>query len=104
MNQQEMRYNLDQVRDTTNEVAQGIQSVIGQAQQQQERDFMLSRQTLGRPATNVMGNLTNLPPNDSLNGRAVQGGATIVTQFNRDNLDDDVGAGANDEIDDLRRE
>lgn len=32
-------------------------------------------------------------------------GATIVTQYNRDNLDDDnVGVVAIDEIDDLRRE
>ena len=28
----------------------------------------------------------------------------IVTQYNRDNLDDDAGAAINDEIDDLRRE
>ena len=34
----------------------------------------------------------------------MQGGATIITQFNRDNLDDDAGAAINDEIDDLRRE
>ncbi len=41
----------------------------------------------------------------TLNERAVQGGATIVTQYNRDNLDD-FGAthGSNAEIDDLRRE
>ena len=61
------------------------------AAQQQERDFMISRQTLGRPG-------------DSLNGRAVQGGATIVTQFNRDNLDDDAAVPDQNDIDDLRRE
>ena len=41
---------------------------------------------------------------DTLNSRSMQGGATIVTQFNRDNLDETGGnAGAYDEIDDLRR-
>ena len=47
-------------------------------------------------------------PAETLNNRAgVQGGATIVTQFNRDNLDSFGGpsaAGNDDEIDDLRRE
>ena len=41
----------------------------------------------------------------TLNERAVQGGASIVTQYNRDNLDDfGVTHGSNAEIDDLRRE
>ena len=41
---------------------------------------------------------------DTLNSRSMQGGATIVTQFNRDNLEEDAaGIAANDEIDDLRR-
>lgn len=40
---------------------------------------------------------------ESLNARAMQAGATITTQFNRDNLDEDAGLNANDEIDDLRR-
>ena len=43
---------------------------------------------------------------DTLNSRSMQGGATIVTQMNRDNLDDDFAATGNagyDEIDDLRR-
>ena len=41
----------------------------------------------------------------TLNERAVQGGASIVTQYKRDNLDDfGVTHGSNAEIDDLRRE
>jgi len=58
---------------------------------------MLSRQTLGRPGENGLAAGT-------LNNRAMQGGATIVTQFNRDNLDEEGVACGNDEIDDLRRE
>ena len=41
---------------------------------------------------------------NTMNSGTMQGGATIVTQFNRDNLDDDcAGAGEFNEIDDLRR-
>ena len=63
---------------------------------------MLSRQTLGRPpmAETYIGAGGVA---DTLNSRSMQGGATIVTQFNRDNLEEDAGIAANDEIDDLRR-
>ena len=54
---------------------------------------MMSRQTL-RPVGAV----------DTLNTRSMQGGATIVTQFGRDNLEEEGGYGGNEEIDDLRRE
>ena len=85
-----------------------------QQQQQQERDFMLSRQTLGRPgamgpvgADTAVYGVARQQQVDTLNSRTMQGGATIVTQFNRDNLDEDcAGASGNagfDEIDDLRR-
>ena len=43
---------------------------------------------------------------DTLNSRSMPGGATIVTQLNRDNLDEDYAATGNadyDEIDDLKR-
>jgi len=96
-------------------------------QQQQERDFMLSRQTLGRPAsmggagvmvadTAIIGGqghnhqqhvqMHHQQVSDTLNSRSMQGGATIVTQFNRDNLDEtagNAGGAGYDEIDDLRR-
>ena len=62
---------------------------------------MLSRQTLGRP----MGGDTygGAAGGEGLNNRAGMGGvgATIVTQFNRDNLDEVRPV---DDIDDLRRE
>lgn len=48
-----------------------------------------------------------MPVAESFNNRSGMQGGTIVTQYNRDNLDDDhvgMGTGANDEIDDLRRE
>lgn len=84
---------------------------VSAAQQHQERDFMLSRQTLGRPGpmgmdTAVYGVGQAQQQVDTLNTRSMPGGATIVTQFNRDNLDDDyaaTGTGGYDEIDDLRR-
>ena len=89
-----MRYDLDQLRDMTQGVQDGLAHSISQVQR--EQNFMQSRQTLGRPGMTYGGG------HETLNNRA-QGGATIVTQFNRDNLDDDAGVGANDEIDDLRR-
>ena len=110
-----MRYDLDQLKDATRGVQEGLASSInnvGAAQQQhQERDFMLSRQTLGRPGpmamdTAVYGVGQAQHQADTLNTRSMQGGATIVTQFNRDNLDEDyaaTGTGGYDEIDDLRR-
>ena len=48
--QQQMRYDLDQLKDLTAGVQEGLASSIGQAQQVQEREFMMSRQTLGSPA------------------------------------------------------
>ena len=62
---------------------------------------MLSRQTLRPMADSFGANNFNA---GTLNERTVHGGATIVTQYNRDNLDD-FGAtnGSNAEIDDLRR-
>jgi len=64
---------------------------------------MLSRQTLGRPVSQNFG--SSLQAETLYNRSTVQGGATILTQYNRDNLEEDmVGGGANDEIDDLRRE
>ena len=57
-------------------------------------------------ATYGVGPATMNQVGDTMNSRSMQGGATIVTQFNRDNLDDDyagTGNGGFDEIDDLRR-
>ena len=74
---------------------------------------MLSRQTLGRPAGEMinqtyggmgMGMAQTTYQNETLNSRAMGMPGGIVTQYNRDNLDDDAGAAINDEIDDLRRE
>ena len=53
--QQQMRYDLDQLKDLTQGVQDGLASSIGQVQQtqqvqQQEQEFMMSRATLGRPA------------------------------------------------------
>lgn len=96
-----MRYDLDQLRDLTSGVQEGLVTSINRVQQQ-ERDFMVSRQTLGRPG--LAHSYGNDMRGETLNNRAVQGGSTIVTQYNRDNLDDYAGVGANDEIDDLRRE
>ena len=109
-----MRYDLDQLKDATRGVQEGLTTSINNvsaAQQHQERDFMLSRQTLGRPApmgmdTAIYGVGQAQQQADTLNTRSNQGGATIVTQYNRDNLDDDYAdtrAGGYDEIDDLRR-
>lgn len=63
---------------------------------------MVSRQTLGRPgmAGESFGGAG--VGQETLNSHAA-GGATIVTQFNRDNLEDSMAIPANDEIDDLRR-
>ena len=87
-NQQQMRYDLDQLRDMTQGVQDGIVNSMSQAAAR-EKEFMMSRQTL-RPKEQA----------DTLKG------ATIVTQLNRDNLESFGGpsAGGNDEIDDLRRE
>ena len=65
--QQQMRYDLDQLRDLTQGVQDGIAQSIGKAQQQ-EREFMLSRQTLGRPAMND--SFAPLNGAESLNARA----------------------------------
>jgi len=59
----------------------------------------LSRQTLGRPGLGH--NYGSDLRAETLNNRAVQGG---TTHFNRDNVNEFVGVGANEEIDDLRRE
>ena len=65
---------------------------------------MLSRQTLGRPAASYEFGGAGAAGGDTFNNRAgVQGGATIVTQYNRDNIDDDQAID-NAEIDDLRRD
>ena len=97
LKQQQMRYDLDQLKDLTSGVQDGLANQISNAQMMQERDFMLSRQTLGRPP---MGGVV---AGDTLGAAADNVvGSTIVTQFNRDNLDDDAAVG-NDEIDDLRR-
>ena len=72
---------------------------------------MISRQTLGRPGGEMinqtyggMGMAQATYQNETLNSRAMGMPGGIVTQYNRDNLDDDAGAAINDEIDDLRRE
>ncbi len=62
----------------------------------------MSRQTLGRPAMAAESFGGPGAGQETLNARA-DGGATIVTQFNRDNLEDSMAIPANDEIDDLRR-
>ena len=97
-----MRYDLDQLRDITQGVQEGLAGSLQQMRAAEtvtrEQEFMLSRQTL-RPATESYAEGT-------LNERAVQGGATFTdTQLNRDGMDfGRITAGTNAEIDDLRRE
>ena len=65
---------------------------------------MLSRQTLGRPGASYEFGGGAMAGGDTFNNRAgINGGATIATQYNRDNIDDEQ-AEAPDEIDDLRRD
>ena len=95
--QQQMQYDLNQLRDMTSGVQIGLAQSINHTQAQ-ERDFMLSRQTLGRPMGETYGGAAG----ETLNNRAGQNvGATIVTQFNRDNLDEVCAV---NDIDDLRRD
>ena len=96
-----MRYDLDQLKDLTSGVQDGLANQISSVQAQ-EREFMISRQTLGRPPM-AAADTQGAGGASMVDAGGMLGGATIVTQFNRDNLDDDDRVAGNEEIDDLRR-
>lgn len=90
-----MRYDLDQLRDMTQGVQEGLGASLSAMQApSKEQEFMMSRQTLRPMADSYGANNAG----GTLNERAVHG----ETHYHREEFG--VTAGSNAEIDDLRRE